>query len=493
MKSKKSIVLGERVVNKNSINKGFRFWLAFYAGRFSAFLCRLFRLSGTSLPGVVALKLCPQLLFYLGSAYEKVIAVTGTNGKTTTTNLISYYLQQAGETVVGNGEGANMISGVATALIKDCNLLGTAQSRTVVLEVDEGSVGKILPAVKPDLIVVTNYFRDQLDRYSELDQIITLLRKTIDGLPETELLLNADDPLAVAVGRGRSAVRYYGVKGERDCKEVEENEIREGGFCPDCGELLAYNYYHYGQLGDYRCTKCSFKRPEPDFVALDVDDSDLLHFSLYLQNKNTGEQEPQKGSLDLHSQLRGFYNVYNILAASAAAVIIGIPQQIIEASLPDYSTATGRLEQFIYQGRPCTLALIKNPIGVNEVIKTILPQEGKKAFLIAINDLAGDGKDVSWLWDADFEKLNQSMISKVVCSGRRAAEMAVRLKYAGLVTSKIVIEPGCRESLEVLGLQKVDQYYILASYTSLFNYAKLLRKMGKAVVNDAAQGLPSLS
>ena len=143
-------------------------------------------------------------------------------------------------------------------------------------------------------------------------------------------------------------------------------------------------------------------------MALDVDDSDLLHFSLYLQNKNTGEQEPQKGSLDLHSQLRGFYNVYNILAASAAAVIIGIPQQIIEASLPDYSTATGRLEQFIYQGRPCTLALIKNPIGVNEVIKTILPQEGKKAFLIAINDLAGDGKDVSWLWDADFEKLNQS-------------------------------------------------------------------------------------
>jgi len=472
-------------VNKNSINKGFRFWLAFYAGRFSVFLCRLFRLSGTSLPGAVALRICPQLLFYLASAYEKIIAVTGTNGKTTTTNLITYYLRQAGVPVIGNGEGANMITGVVTALIKDCNFFGAAQSRTVVLEVDEGSVGKILPAVKPDLIVVTNYFRDQLDRYSELDHIITLLRNTIDGLPETELLLNADDPLVVAVGRGRPAVRYYGVEVEKDCKEPEKNEIREGGFCPECGELLVYNYYHYGQLGDYRCTKCSFKRPEADFVALDVDDSDLLHFTLHVQNKNS--------SIDLHSQLRGFYNVYNILAASAAALIISIPEQSIEASLPDYSTATGRLEQFIYHGRLCTLALIKNPIGVNEVMKTILPQEGKKAFLIAINDLAGDGKDVSWLWDADFEKLNHPMISKVVCSGRRAAEMAVRLKYAGLATSKIVLEPGCRESLDVLGLQQVDQYYILASYTSLFNYAKLLRKMGKAVAKDADQGLPSLS
>lgn len=480
-------------MNKNSINKGLRFWLAFYAGRLTAFLCRLFRLSGTSLPGAVALRICPQLLFYLAPAYEKVIAVTGTNGKTTTTNLISYFLRQAGVPVIGNGEGANMINGVVTALIKDCNLFGAAQSRTAVLEVDEGSVGKILPAVKPDLIVVNNYFRDQLDRYSELDQIITLLRKTIDRLPETELLLNADDPLAVAVGRGRTAVRYYGVEGERDRKGSEENEIRESSFCPDCGELLTYDYYHYSQLGDYRCTNCSFKRPEADFLALDVDNSDLLRFSLYVQNKNSGEQELKNGSIDLYSQLRGFYNVYNILAASAASLIIGIPKHIIEASLPDYSTATGRLEQFIYQGRPCTLALIKNPIGVNEVMKTILPHEGKKAFLIAINDLAGDGKDVSWLWDADFEKLDQPMISKVVCSGRRAAEMAVRLKYAGLTTSKFVLEPGCRESLDVLGLQKVDQYYILASYTSLFNYAKLLRKMGKAVAKNADQGLPSLS
>jgi len=492
MKSRKSIVLGERVVNKNSINKGFRFWLAFYAGRFSAFLCRLFRLSGTSLPGAVALKICPQLLFDLASTYEKVIAVSGTNGKTTTTNLITYFLRQAGESVVGNAEGANMISGVVTALIKDCNLSGAAQSRIVVLEVDEGSVGKILPAVKPDLVVVTNYFPDQLDRYSELEHIITLLRKTIDGLPETELLLNADDPFAVAVGRGRSAVRYYGVKGEKDAQELEVNGVRQGGFCPECGEMLTYNYYHYGQLGDYQCTRCSFKRPEPDFVALNVDDSDLLQFSLYVQNKNTDQQEPPI-EIDLHAKLRGFYNVYNILAASAAVMVTGVPKQIIKTSLPDYATATGRLEQFIYQGRPCTLALIKNPIGVNEVIKTILPQEGKKAFLIAINDLAGDGKDVSWLWDADFEQLNQSMISKVVCSGRRAAEMAVRLKYAGLVTSKIVIEPGCRESLEVLGLQKVDRYYILASYTNLYEYAKLLRKMGKAVGENADQGLPSLS
>ncbi len=476
-------------MERNLLNRDLRFWAAFYAGRFSAFLCRLFRFAGTSLPGTIALRICPQLLFYLAPAYEKIIAVTGTNGKTTTTNLLTYFLKNTGESAAGNAEGANMISGVAAALIKDCNILGAPQSRNLVLEVDEGSVGKIFPAVKPDLVVVTNYFRDQLDRYSELNHNITLLRRTLSCLPETALLLNADDPLVMTAGREQSAVWYYGVEGKGQSNKTEESEIRERSFCPDCGQPLDYNYYHYGQLGDYQCTGCSFKKPEFDFTVSDVEESDLLKFSLHVCNKNNLKE----GSIRLHSTMRGFYNVYNIMAASAAAVICGIPLQDIAAFLPHFSTATGRMEEFIYHGRPCTLALIKNPIGVNEVMKTILHQEGKKALLIAINDMAGDGKDVSWLWDADFEKLDQLTFSKVICSGRRAAEIAVRLKYAGLSTSKLVLEPGCKESLEILGLQKVDQYYVLASYTSLFSYVKLLRKMGKAVVKNADQGLPSLS
>jgi UDP-N-acetylmuramyl tripeptide synthase len=363
-----------------------RFWIALLTGKLVALLCRLFRRSGTSLPGVIALKIHPQLLSVLAANYERIVAVTGTNGKTTTANLITHLLRSSGLSTASNYEGANMLSGVVTALIKEVNL------------------------------------------------------------------------------------------------------------CPDCGTGLSYYYYNYGQLGDYYCSNCAFRRPVPDFLASEIEDGDFLEFNLHVcQRKGFNDKSSTASTVRFRAQMQGLYNIYNILAAAAAAITLGVSQQTITASLMEYVAASGRMEKFIFKGRISTVNLIKNPIGLNEVIKTLLRGKGEKALVIAINDLAGDGRDVSWLWDAGFEMLDNPLIKMIVCSGRRAGDVAVRLKYAGISLHKIVIEPECGESIEILGEQDAEEYHILASYTCVFNYAKLLRKMGEAVEIDADQSLPSLS
>ena len=421
------------------------------------------------------------MLSALAPSYEKIIAVTGTNGKTTTSNLLVHILRFSGISAASNSEGANMLSGVATALIKDCTLGGVARSPVAILEVDEGSVGGIFPSTKPGLVIVTNYFCDQMDRYGSLDHNVTLLRQSLDGLPRTALLLNADDPLVVTAGRGRSAVKHYGIKGKRLDREANGGgNTREGQHCPDCGEPLVYYYYHYGQLGDYYCPQCTFRRPTPDFLVTDVQDEDFLKFSLcFFEEEKEGEHGAvcsYKKVTRLQAPLRGFYNIYNILAASAAAITMGVSNDIIATTIQKYAPATGRMEEFLFQDRSCTLALIKNAAGVNEVMKTILRKEGEKALVIAINDMPADGRDVSWLWDADFSMLDHPSIKKIICSGRRAGDIAVRLKYAGVPLVKLVLEPGCRGSLEILGVQGAEEYFVLASYSTLYNYAKLLKK-----------------
>jgi UDP-N-acetylmuramyl tripeptide synthase len=470
-----------------------RFWIALLTGKLVALLCRLFRRSGTSLPGVIALKIHPQLLSVLAANYERIVAVTGTNGKTTTANLITHLLRSSGLSTASNYEGANMLSGVVTALIKDCTILGKRPSQFAVLEVDEGNVGKVFSSVKPDLVVVTNYFRDQLDRYSDLDHNINLLRQVLVDLPQTMLLLNADDPLVVIAGRDHSVVSYYGAIREQK-EQTGSYDIKEVNLCPDCGTGLSYYYYNYGQLGDYYCSNCAFRRPVPDFLASEIEDGDFLEFNLHVcQRKVFNDKSSTASTVRFRAQMQGLYNIYNILAAAAAAITLGVSQQTITASLMEYVAASGRMEKFIFKGRISTVNLIKNPIGLNEVIKTLLRGKGEKALVIAINDLAGDGRDVSWLWDAGFEMLDNPLIKMIVCSGRRAGDVAVRLKYAGISLHKIVIEPECGESIEILGEQDAEEYHILASYTCVFNYAKLLRKMGEAVEIDADQSLPSLS
>ncbi len=513
-------------ISGKGLTAGLRFLLAFWAARLTALACRLFGYPGTSLPGVVALRLYPGVVGFLASSYERVLAVTGTNGKTTTANLLAHFLRRAGLRVAHNAEGANMLPGVAAALIRDCDRLGRPRSRVAVLEVDEGSVGRVFPAAKPGIVVVTNYFRDQLDRYWELERTTGLLRSTLDGLPGAALILNADDPLVAAVGRGRAEVRYYGVNREEescdagDCAaktaggtngsgSVVAGETREGRYCTSCGTELVYRYFHYGQLGDYSCPGCGFQRPDPDLAASCVEEGEHLDFTVQVlqrgserasirQESGTGAPSgsgnlPAGATLHFTAPLRGFYNVYNILAAAAAASALGVSLDAVRKSLLDYKPATGRMEEFTLGGRPCTLALIKNPAGVNQVLKTILATGTAKSLVLAINDLAADGRDVSWLWDADFAGLADGQVKKIVCSGLRAADMAVCLKYAGVPPERLLLVPGRAESLRALAEQEGEELFVLATYTNLFDYAGLLRRMGKGGGRSAPQDLPSLS
>lgn len=517
---------GERMTSlfafRNGFLTGLRFLVAFWAGRLTALMCRLVGYPGTSLPGVVAVRLFPDMVKFLASSYEGVLAVTGTNGKTTTANLLAHFLKGAGFSVAHNSEGANMLPGVAAALIRDCDLMGRPRSRIAILEVDEGSVGRVFPAAKPGIIVVTNYFRDQLDRYWELERTTGLLRSTLDCLPGVSLILNADDPLVAAVGRGRENVSYYGVNHrESNCDAGDwarrdaagdrygaggagagADETREGRYCTFCGTELVYRYICYGQLGDYCCPGCGFRRPEPELAASCVKENGLLSFNVEMrqQDADRGQSGQQPGAgasivtpMPFTAPMRGFYNVYNVLAATAAVAALGVSLEAVQKSLLDFKPATGRMERFILGGRPCTLALIKNPAGVNQVLKTILAGGTTKSLVLAINDLAADGRDVSWLWDADFALLAEERVKRVVCSGLRAADMAVCLKYAGVPRERLLLAPGRAESIGTLVEQEGEELFVLVTYTNLFAYARLLRRMGRGGGRSAPQDLPSLS
>lgn len=481
---------------KRGLLSGLRLLLAVWAGKLAALACRLVGYPGTSLPGVVSLWVSPGVVESLAASYEAVLAVTGTNGKTTTANLLAHFLRGAGYSVAHNSEGANMLPGVAAALIRDCDPWGRPRSRFAVLEVDEGSVGKVFPAAKPRIVVVTNYFRDQLDRYWELERTTGLLRSAVGRLPEATLVLNADDPLVAAVGRGRGNVIYYGVSAgvagvgaaEGGCG-VAAGETREGRYCSFCGAELLYERIHYGQLGHYLCPGCGFSRPEPSLLASDVSEGGLLSF--VVERRGEGASGNAAAAC-FNAPLRGFYNVYNVLAAAAAASALGVSLDAVRSSLLGYRAATGRMERFILGGRPCTLVLIKNPAGVNQVLKTILAGGAEKSLVLAINDLAADGRDVSWLWDADFGLLADASVKKIICSGLRAADMAVCLKYFGISPEKLLLVPERRRSLQRLQEQEGEELFVLATYTNLFAYAKLLRRMGKGGESVAPQDLPSL-
>lgn len=509
-----------------------RFFLAFFAMRLVALCCWAFRRPGTSLPGLVALKIFPDLVKFLASSYKRVLAVTGTNGKTTTANILTHVLRAAGLQVAHNTEGANMLPGVATALLHDCTLWGRSRSQVALLEVDEGSVGKVFAAARPELVIVTNYFRDQLDRYWEMERTTAFLRAAVAGLPRVTLVLNGDDPLVAAAARDHPRTRYFGVVQDSDSLASESfrvfrysevgkvfGETREGRFCLFCGAALAYQYFHYGQLGDYCCPNCGFRRPDLDFAAHEVREEGHLSFAISIRQvainslpsqtdcQNSGQTigevssknssqidgETRGETLALKAPFRGFYNVYNVLAAAAAAWALGVSGTSIQAALLTCTPATGRMEDFIFGGRRCTLALIKNPVGANEVLKTIMAAGRDKALVIAINDMGADGRDVSWLWDVEFALLANICVKKIICAGRRAADLAVCLKYAGVDLEKLDLSPKRAASLRLLAAQDADELYVLVTYTNLFGYARLLRRWGRMVEKSAPQGVSSVS
>ncbi|MHB8124755.1 MAG: MurT ligase domain-containing protein [Desulfitobacteriaceae bacterium] len=454
-----------------------KLWLALWAGKITGIVLKLLGKNGTTLPGLIAYRLDSGIIKHLAKSYtEGLIMITGTNGKTTTANLLANILIKAGKKFAFNQAGANLVTGITGALLQNCGWTGKARVRLALLEVDEATVPKFCAEVIPDIAVVTNFFRDQLDRYGELDTTIRLVKDALS--PKTFLILNADDPLVAYFGFERSRVLYYGVDRTPE-SQTESQETREAKFCPQCGQALDYELFHYGQLGVYYCANCNFKRPNPEVLAdLVTQQTDWLKFNI--------------GSSCYVTALQGYYNLYNSLAAITVARQLNISEGDIEKGLREFIPQAGRMERFNFSEGALTLTLVKNPTGFNQVIRTVLASGNDVRLLIAINDLAADGRDISWLWDVDFERLGnqERLVSQVVCSGLRAEEIALRLKYAGLNVEKLVIEHSLDKALEILLSQRKagEVVFALPTYTNLFPLRKLLESRLKTTQTLVARG-----
>lgn len=446
-----------------------RFWIALWAGKIITIGLLLAGKKGTTLPGKVAGRIDPQLMRHLSMAYrDGIIIVTGTNGKTTTANLLANILRAAGKDFAFNQAGANLVTGITGALIQNTRWTGAARASLALLEVDEATVPKFSEQVSASIAIVTNFFRDQLDRYGELDTTVRLVRDSLgDG---TLLVLNADDPLVAQFGQNHTRTIYYGVeRTPESC--AESQETREARFCPNCGTVLEYSLFHYGQLGIYKCSGCGFHRSEPKISARNVaSEEGMLVFQV----------DEEFFSI----ALQGYYNLYNALAALTAARELGIEDKIIEKGLREFVPQAGRMERFYLPEGEVTLTLVKNPTGFNQVIQTMISVAEPLRIVIGINDLAADGRDISWLWDVDFERLGkyEAQIEQIICTGLRAEDMALRLKYAGVAVKKLVIEHSLAEALNCLQENRGEgeAWFILPTYTLLFPIREVLESRQKS-------------
>jgi UDP-N-acetylmuramyl tripeptide synthase len=451
----------------------------------SVFTRVLGKSGGTALPGLVANFIYSNLTFRLTRALEHgSIIVTGTNGKTTTTRILRSILVEAGFSPIHNRSGSNLMRGVASTLIEKCSLSGKIKADIGVWEIDEATFPYAIKHLKPKIVLITNLFRDQLDRYGEIDKIVNIWKSALTKISsETRVILCADDPTVASLGRNLETVVFFGFT-DKTLALTSLPHAADSKQCPFCNKFLTYKRCFVSHLGNYNCPNCSFKRPTlnincPQAQFLGIDNTQI--------RLNT-----PSGRLNLRFNLTGLYNIYNVEAAIAVALSLGISLPKIKKALSKFKPAFGRLEKIVIGQKILLLLLAKNPTGFNEVIRTILWDKKPKNILIAINDLIADSRDVSWLWDVDFE-LMKGQIKTLVISGIRAEDMALRLKYGELSTKDrlvrkttgnkgrgLRVEKDFRKAIEI-GLAQMkpgETLYVLPTYTAMIKVRRVLNRMG---------------
>jgi UDP-N-acetylmuramyl tripeptide synthase len=445
-------LLGAKVVAANAVGRVVR-----AAGRGG----------GTSLPGKVLTRLEPHAIGLLGRRLEHGSAViSATNGKTTTAAMVASVLERTDETLVHNRAGANMAGGVASALAAATRRGGRLDGRFGLFEVDEFWLGAVVGELQPRALLLSNLFRDQLDRYGELE-IIADRWADVVAAHAGALVLNADDPLVADLGRKRSP-RYFGVEDD-SLAFAELQHAADSKHCRRCGHPYAYDAIYLAHLGRYHCPNCGQRRPEPAVVARDVELQGIraAAFTLHADGETAWVQLP----------LPGLYNVYNALGAAALCLELGAPLDAIVGGLESVAPAFGRAETVQLGGRPTSILLVKNPAGANEVLRT-LALEGEQLDLFGVlNDNTADGRDVSWVWDADWEVLVPH-VRRMTCSGTRAAELALRLKYAGVDSERLEVVPGLEAGLDRALAAGSGPLFALPTYTALLELRDLLAARG---------------
>jgi UDP-N-acetylmuramyl tripeptide synthase len=454
--------------------------LAVLAGKIAAVTTRtLGKGGGTSLPGLVATRIQPNLVHALSAQLQAgAIVVSGTNGKTTTSRMLASILTGAGFTVLSNSTGSNLTRGVASALLEQVDLLGTIRDEVPTLglfEVDEAALPEVVEMIQPAKLLLNNLFRDQLDRYGEVATVARLWSKAITRLPAGAVVIaNADDPLVAEVAVGSSELPlYFGISSVPDKGAIGEH-ASDVKSCPRCGGPIEYSLVTLGHLGHYACSRCAFVRPAPIVRAENVRLRGISGSDFALAAGGS--------TATVHLPLPGLYNVYNALAAAAAATALGVDISRIANALGQVTAAFGRMERLNVEGRTVYLALAKNPAGFNEIMRTILQSSEHANLLVLLNDNTADGHDVSWIWDADVEML-AGHVAQVVFSGTRAADMALRFKYAEVTVGRpgnSHIESNTEAALvrALAGLTAGEVLFIVPTYTAMLDVRGVLTRLG---------------
>jgi len=419
---------------------------------------------GTTLPGKLLWKLDPGAVDELAARLSKgSVLVSATNGKTTTTAMAARILG-VGARLAWNRSGANLLSGIASELV------ASRKAELGLFEVDEGAFPEAAARVRPRVVALSNLFRDQLDRYGELEHVVERWRTAVGGLPdETTLVVNADDPVVASLAEGRRRALRFGLDDPRHARRALPHAA-DSKFCVRCGTPYVYAAAYVGHLGDYRCPACDHTRPQVDVAAREIELRGLLASRFRI--------DAPDGAVHIELGLPGLYNVYNATAAASLSLAMGASLSDVRGGLEAFSAAFGRFERVSAGGKTVVVLLVKNPAGANEVLRTL--ETGVPPVLVlALNDAIADGQDVSWIWDVDFEPILEH-VSRVVVSGDRAAELALRLRYGGLPDAQLEVEPSLERALD-RGLALIDagtELVVLPTYTAMLALREILAARG---------------
>jgi lipid II isoglutaminyl synthase (glutamine-hydrolysing) len=464
-----------------------RFTLAVAAGKAAGAASRAFgRGGGTSFPGAVARRIDPHVLRKVAAVSNaSTVVVTGSNGKTTTCRMLAALAQAGGLRVTQNRTGSNLLQGVISAAVHGADLFGRMDAELLLLEVDEGTVRRVVPDMQPDVFVVTNIFRDQLDRFGELYSMARMLQTVVQSLPSSAtVVLNADDPLVASLpeGTGSAAaatataarVVCYGIQDRSTGRKVPEHSadtIR----CVRCQHALTYRAVHLSHLGDYSCPACGGSRPSLDVAVSSIRPSPAGGSDVTF--------DTPAGPMALRVPLAGVHNVYNAAAAVACVTALSLPRPLEPAqarlAMDGVRPAFGRLEEIRAGDRQVTLAFVKNPTSYNATLREVLCRPGRKHVLAAHSNTVVDGEDFAWLWDVDIEALVPQLGSLIV-SGTRAEEVALRFKYAGADPALVRVIPDRTAALQVALTQPQpgEALHIFAGYTPMRELRGVMQRRG---------------
>lgn len=435
----------------------------------SVMIQKMSRRQGSTFPGYIARLIYPDILADLaGMVREKIIVTMGTNGKTTVNNIVCHVLEQQGRKVIINRTGANMLNGVICAFVMAAGWSGRLDADYACMEVDEFAAEQILPGLKPACVLLTNIFRDQMDRYGEIDTVMFKIRTALEGVPETKLVINGDDFFLNTLRlRCDHPAVTYGIN-EKIFEDASNPGVRESTFCRFCGEKLVFTFVQYGQIGSYHCPRCSFKRPAPDHTAENIRLED-------------GGYAYDMDGVQIRIHTDAPYHVYNTLGAYGALKAVDAPVEGFAEAVRTFDYENGREENFRLPNAEIQLYLAKNPIGFQQKIALMVKDRKAKDLIVEINDTAQDGKDISWLWDVDIRYLKDANVASVMVTGSRRLDMELRLKYEDIPCRKA---QDMQEAVKELLNSGTGNLYIIVNYSALYHTNHMLHQLQDASVKD---------